>query len=141
MRDKIQEKLFEISHQVSNSLAMLKKVPGVKKGASENEAFPEYGKMKDGFPSWVSPKDRKLLQAAVNETKFDLVVAKDGSGKFTTIGEAVAAAPNSSTTRQVLPYPVINNDTYYSLINMYVPFYLSFIKKVHVICFFYKIEN
>jgi len=81
---------------------MLKKVPEKKK-QSKNEVFPEYGKMKDGFPSWVSPKDRKLLQAAVNETKFDLVVAKDGSGNFTTIGEAVAAAPNSSATRQVLP--------------------------------------
>ncbi|TKY61759.1 pectinesterase/pectinesterase inhibitor 40 [Spatholobus suberectus] len=101
VRDRIQEKLFEISHHVSNSLAMLKKVPGVKK-PSKNEAFPEYGKMKYGFPSWVSPKDRKLLQAAVNETKFDLVVAKDGTGNFTTIGEALAAAPNSSTTRFVI---------------------------------------
>jgi len=102
VREKIEEGLLEISHLVSNSLAMLKKVPEKKK-QSKNEVFPEYGKMKDGFPSWVSPKDRKLLQAAVNETKFDLVVAKDGSGNFTTIGEAVAAAPNSSATRQVLP--------------------------------------
>ncbi|KAK7333731.1 hypothetical protein VNO80_30508 [Phaseolus coccineus] len=56
--------------------------------------------MKYGFPSWVSPNDRKLFQAAVNEMKFDLVVAKDGSGNFTTIGATVVAAPNSSTTRQ-----------------------------------------
>lgn len=101
LRSRIQDKLYDISHQVSNSLAMLKKVPGAVKKPSKSEAFPEYGKFKDGFPSWVSPKDRKLLQAAVNETKFDLVVAKDGTGNFKTIGEAVAAAPNSSTTRQV----------------------------------------
>ncbi|KAJ1402382.1 Pectinesterase, catalytic [Sesbania bispinosa] len=101
VRDRFQEKLLEISHHVSNSLAMLKKVPGGKK-TSNSEVFPEYGKMKKGFPSWVSPKDRKLLQASVNETKFDLVVAKDGTGNFTTIGEAVAAAPNSSETRFVI---------------------------------------
>lgn len=99
VRDRIQEGLFQISHHVSNSLAMLKKVPGV---SSPNGAFPEYGEVKKGFPSWLSRKDRKLLQAAVNETNFDLVVAKDGTGNFTTIGEALAAAPNSTTTRFVI---------------------------------------
>ncbi|TKY52502.1 pectinesterase/pectinesterase inhibitor 40 [Spatholobus suberectus] len=102
VRDRIEEKLLEISHHVSNSLAMLKKVPGVKKTTSKSEVFPEYGKMKKGFPSWLSSKERKLLQASVNETKFDLVVAKDGTGNFTTIGEALAVAPNSSTTRFVI---------------------------------------
>ncbi|KAL9318874.1 hypothetical protein ACSQ67_015391 [Phaseolus vulgaris] len=102
VRDRIEKKLLEISHHMSNSLAMLKKVPGVKTRTSKSEVFPEYGKMKKGFPLWVSPKDRKLLQASVNESKFDLVVAKDGTGNFTTIGEALALAPNSSTTRFVI---------------------------------------
>ncbi|CAJ1969781.1 unnamed protein product [Sphenostylis stenocarpa] len=102
VRDRIEKKLLEISHHMSNSLAMLKKVPRVKTTTSKSEVFPEYGKMKNGFPSWVSPKDRKLLQASVNETKFDLVVAKDGTGNFTTIGEALTVAPNSSTTRFVI---------------------------------------
>jgi len=102
VRDRIEKKLLEISHHMSNSLAMLKKVPQVKRTTSKSEVFPEYGNMKKGFPSWVSPNDRKLLQASVNETKFDLVVAKDGTGNFTTIGEALAVAPNSSTTRYVI---------------------------------------
>ncbi|KHN08672.1 Putative pectinesterase/pectinesterase inhibitor 40 [Glycine soja] len=103
VRDRIEKKLLEISHHVSNSLAMLNKVPGVKKlTTSESVVFPEYGNMKKGFPSWVSSKDRKLLQAKVKETKFDLLVAKDGTGNFTTIGEALAVAPNSSTTRFVI---------------------------------------
>ncbi|KAE9618799.1 hypothetical protein Lal_00047568 [Lupinus albus] len=101
VRNKIEKKLLKISHHVSNSLAMLKKVPGVKK-SSKSEVFPEYGKMKEGFPSWVNSKGRKLLQASVKETKFDFVVAKDGTGNFTTIGEALAAAPNSSITRFVI---------------------------------------
>jgi pectinesterase len=99
LRKKIENSLNDISSHVSNSLAMLKKVPGVKSKTSNSEAFPEYGKVKDGFPTWVSPKDRKLLQTATNQTKFNLVVAKDGSGHFTTIGAAIAAAPNSSPTR------------------------------------------
>lgn len=103
VRDKIEKKLLQRSHHVSNSLAMLNKVPGVKKlTTSESVVFPEYGNMKKGFPSWVSSKDRKLLQAKVKETKFDLLVAKDGTGNFTTIGEALAVAPNSSTTRFVI---------------------------------------
>ncbi|XLS96552.1 hypothetical protein HN51_039287, partial [Arachis hypogaea] len=93
----LQDKLFQISNHVSNSLAMLKKVPGVKK-PSKLEVFPEYGKMKGHFPTWITNKDRKLLQASVNQTKFNLVVAQDGTGNFKTIAEALAAAPNSSTT-------------------------------------------
>ncbi|KAL4330487.1 hypothetical protein S83_044121 [Arachis hypogaea] len=100
VRGLIEEKVIEISHHVSNSLAMLKKV---KTSLKKEQVFAEYGKMKKGFPSWVSAKDRKLLEGGnVNETKIDVVVAKDGSGNFTTIGEAVAMAPNSSTTRFVI---------------------------------------
>ncbi|KAJ9187807.1 hypothetical protein P3X46_003224 [Hevea brasiliensis] len=100
VRKTIKTSLYSISRHVSNSLVMLKKIPGVNR--SKSEVFPEYGKMKHGFPSWLSSKDSKLLQAPLNATKFNLVVAKDGTGNFTTIGEAVAAAPNSSTTRFVI---------------------------------------
>ncbi|CAK8544368.1 unnamed protein product [Lathyrus sativus] len=102
VRHKIENRLYDISKHVSNSLAMLKKVPGVKSKTSNSEAFPEYGEVKDGFPSWLTTKDRKLLQVAVNQTKFNLVVAKDGTGNFTTIGEALSAAPNASATRFVI---------------------------------------
>lgn len=84
---------------MSNSLVMLQKIPGVHR---KPEVFPGYGRVKGGFPTWVSSKDRKLLQASVNETKFDLIVARDGTGNFTTISEAVAAAPNNSDTRFVI---------------------------------------
>ncbi|KAF8392670.1 hypothetical protein HHK36_023019 [Tetracentron sinense] len=101
VRDSIEDSLYNITHLVSNSLAMLKKIS---KGnnSSKAEVFPEYGNMVGGFPKWVSPKDRRLLQASTNQTTFDLVVAKDGSGNFSTISEAVAAAPNSTTVRFVI---------------------------------------
>jgi pectinesterase len=101
--DEIKNRLSNISQHVSNSLVMLKRIPApAVKTSMSSEVFPEYGDIKNGFPTWVSPKDQKLLQSSVNETKYDLVVAKDGTGNFTTIGEAVAAAPNSSTTRFVI---------------------------------------
>ncbi|KAG9454735.1 hypothetical protein H6P81_007639 [Aristolochia fimbriata] len=49
--------------------------------------------LSDGFPSWVSSKDRKLLQSPAPNA--NVVVAKDGSGNYRTISEAVAAAAKS----------------------------------------------
>ncbi|KAL4311957.1 hypothetical protein GQ457_01G053990 [Hibiscus cannabinus] len=100
VRSIIKKGLENISQHVSNSLAILNKVHGVNK--SKPEAFPEHRRVKNGFPAWLSRKDRKLLQASVNETKFDLVVSKDGTGNFTNITDAVAAAPNNSDTRFVI---------------------------------------
>lgn len=102
--ERIEDKLFEISRHVSNSLAMLKNVPGLEKDSESDEIFREYGKVKKRYPSWLYSRERNLLEANVNETRFDLVVAKDGTGNFTTIGEAVNAAPNCSTSRQVSCY-------------------------------------
>ncbi|KAG6695200.1 hypothetical protein I3843_09G086200 [Carya illinoinensis] len=55
-----------------------------------------------GFPSWVTNRDRKLLQALPKEIKANVVVAKDGSGKYRTVKEAVASAPNKSKIRYVI---------------------------------------
>ncbi|KAK3194148.1 hypothetical protein Dsin_025458 [Dipteronia sinensis] len=102
VRESIKNSMYNISRHVSNSLVMLKKIPGVVNKSSKSEVFPGYGPVRRGFPSWLTSKSRKLLQTSVNETKFDLIVAKDGTGNFTTITEAVEAAPNSSTTRFVI---------------------------------------
>ncbi|CAN0909023.1 Pectinesterase/pectinesterase inhibitor PPE8B [Linum grandiflorum] len=57
----------------------------------------------DHFPSWVQRQDRKLLQQViVNGLTVDAVVAKDGSGNFTSIMDAVAAAPEYSMKRFVV---------------------------------------
>nr|DAD28621.1 TPA_asm: hypothetical protein HUJ06_030089 [Nelumbo nucifera]DAD28622.1 TPA_asm: hypothetical protein HUJ06_030090 [Nelumbo nucifera] len=74
VREEIKQGLYNISHSVSNSLAMLKKISKSNR-SSKAKVFPEYGRMVGGFPRWVSPRDRKLLQASTNTTKFDLVVA------------------------------------------------------------------
>ncbi|ESQ35696.1 hypothetical protein EUTSA_v10007263mg [Eutrema salsugineum] len=56
------------------------------------------------FPSWLSALDRKLLESAPKtlEVNANVVVAKDGTGKYKTVNEAVAAAPENSKTRYVI---------------------------------------
>ncbi|KAK4483722.1 hypothetical protein RD792_010924 [Penstemon davidsonii] len=55
------------------------------------------------FPDWLKSRDRKLLQAAANGTLLaDAVVALDGTGDFTTIEDAIHAAPEYSTKRYVI---------------------------------------
>ncbi|CAH8266026.1 unnamed protein product [Arabidopsis lyrata] len=70
-----------VSNLLCNTLA-INKVPF-------NYTPPE----KDGFPSWVKPGDRKLLQSST--PKDNAVVAKDGSGNFKTIKDAINAASGS----------------------------------------------
>ncbi|KAK4774892.1 hypothetical protein SAY86_009827 [Trapa natans] len=60
-----------------------------------------HGAKGDHFPSWVKPRDQKLLQAG-NGANADVVVAQDGTGDFTSVQDAVMAAPNESTDRFVI---------------------------------------
>ncbi|XP_075483638.1 pectinesterase 2-like [Primulina tabacum] len=120
-RKLIEGRVRRISKHFSNCLAMtknLKKSETKKKKSprslSQHE-FPEYGGISNGFPTWLTRKDRRLLQTAANQTKADLVVAKDGSGNFTTINDALNAAPNRSTTRFVI---YIKTGAYFEYIDL-----------------------
>ncbi|XP_071731969.1 pectinesterase-like [Rutidosis leptorrhynchoides] len=52
------------------------------------------------WPGWLSGKERKLLQLGM--VTPNVVVATDGSGDYTTVADAVAAAPSKSKTRYVI---------------------------------------
>ncbi|KAL3531496.1 hypothetical protein ACH5RR_010818 [Cinchona calisaya] len=114
IRKFIEGRLQHISHHVSNSLAMLKKLKNKKK-EEEEASFGTTVKKGEGFPTWLKKKDRALLQTPVNQIKFNLTVAKDGSGNFTTINDALRVAPNSSTTRFVI---YIKAGAYYEYIEL-----------------------
>lgn len=74
----------------------------ISKRKKRREALEGYGRIVRGFPEWIKSGDRKLLQSAGNTTNANIVVAKDGTGNFTTIGDAIAAAPNKSKTRFII---------------------------------------
>ncbi|KAL6124426.1 hypothetical protein ACLB2K_076938 [Fragaria x ananassa] len=57
---------------------------------------------KDGFPTWVNPGNRRLLQSS--SPTANLVVAKDGSGNYKTVAEAITAASKRSGTARYVIY-------------------------------------
>ncbi|KAL9405418.1 hypothetical protein Peur_002390 [Populus x canadensis] len=57
----------------------------------------------DGYPTWMSAADRKLLASRGNGgARPNAVVAHDGSGKFKTINAALAAYPKGLKGRYVI---------------------------------------
>ncbi|OVA03701.1 Pectinesterase [Macleaya cordata] len=76
-----------VSKFVSNSLALYKSV----KTKGTGNSNPGGRKLlSDGFPTWVSAVERKLLEASTKDIEAKAVVAKDGTGTHKTIAEALA---------------------------------------------------
>ncbi|PON31193.1 Pectinesterase inhibitor domain containing protein [Parasponia andersonii] len=94
IRTTLEPKLKELISRARTSLAILVSVLPSKSEAIEP--------LNGDFPTWVKAGDRRLLQALAKDIKADIVVAKDGSGKYKTVKEAVAAVPDKSTSRFVI---------------------------------------
>ncbi|XP_057467706.1 pectinesterase-like [Actinidia eriantha] len=56
------------------------------------------------YPAWFSVADRRLMHASTNnnQLKPNVVVAKDGSGQYKTIADALAAYPKSQKGRYII---------------------------------------
>jgi len=83
--------------QTSTLLAMLNTISPSKTD--------ELMKFINEFPSWVSHHDRKLLlleASSAKDVQANVVVAKDGSGKFKTVQEAVDSSPDNGKSRYVI---------------------------------------
>ncbi|XP_044491721.1 pectinesterase 2 [Mangifera indica] len=80
-----------VSKLISNTLSLNK----------VSDSKPSY---KDGFPNWVKPGDRKLLQTTSPAAQANIVVAKDGSGNYKTIKEAITAASSRSGSGRYVIY-------------------------------------
>ncbi|KAG6508273.1 pectinesterase/pectinesterase inhibitor PPE8B-like [Zingiber officinale] len=87
----IDDGLDTITSLISNSL---REVAGASGGAGSRRLM--------GFPEWVSPADRRLLQVSSQPKSADAVVAQDGTGNYDTVSDAVAAAPDHSARRYVI---------------------------------------
>lgn len=81
-----------VSFLIANTLAMNK----------GKDTKPTY---KGSFPTWVSPGDRKLLQASSSPgDNADIVVAQDGSGQYKTVTAGVTAAKSKSGSGRLVIY-------------------------------------
>ncbi|KAE8719260.1 phosphatase 2C family protein [Hibiscus syriacus] len=85
--------LGNFSKLISNSLAINKPTATTKQVDNTNRRL-----LSHEFPAWLSGADRKLLQKTNAPLNADIVVAKDGSGNFKTISEAVAAVGGGRRT-------------------------------------------
>lgn len=96
------QKLFDDSKEfVSNSLAIvtqvstfLSTVQTLTRGRlllADNS--PVASLDSEGLPSWIHPEERRVLKASDIRPTPNVTVAKDGSGDFKTISEALAAIP------------------------------------------------
>nr|CAD29733.1 pectin methylesterase [Sesbania rostrata] len=93
----MEAELEDLMSRARTSLAMLVAVLPPK----GNEQFIDES-LNGDFPSWVTSKDRRLLESSIRDIKANVVVAKDGSGKFKTVAEAIASAPDNGKTRYVI---------------------------------------
>ncbi|XP_011007987.1 PREDICTED: pectinesterase-like [Populus euphratica] len=79
--------------QVLNSLGLKLNVPSTSRQLLQA----------NGFPTWMSASDRKLLASRGNGgVRPNAVVAQDGSGQFKTINAALAAYPKNLKGRYVI---------------------------------------
>ncbi|WOL02203.1 hypothetical protein Cni_G10922 [Canna indica] len=107
IKAKMETQLKDLTELVSNCLAIFS-------GVSRNRDFdgiPIHDKKRrkllnavaeDEFPAWLGKKDRRLLQVPATNIQADMVVSKDGNGTYTSIADAVKAAPEYSTRRIII---------------------------------------
>ncbi|XP_076888214.1 pectinesterase-like [Bidens hawaiensis] len=99
LRASILDNEINAGKMCSNSLALIKNMTDTDK-TNEPKSTNTRKLLNEKWPEWLSVGDRRLLQSG--SVTPDVVVAADGSGDFTTVSAAVAAAPNRSSTRYVI---------------------------------------
>lgn len=105
LKTEMEKTLKAAKELTSNSLAITSKVSSVKAGgrrllSEQTPSHPVNDLDNDGIPPWLSKGDRRMLKNNKEEMPTpDVTVAKDGSGKFKTINEALAAMPKTYKNR------------------------------------------
>nr|GLL31972.1 pectinesterase-like [Ipomoea trifida] len=102
--EKMRHLLKTAMELTSNALAMLTKltdllktleIPGISRRLLEDNST-------DEFPHFVDAPTRRLLTAPPSSIKPDMVVSKDGSGKFNSINSALATIPPKSNRTVII---------------------------------------
>uniref|UniRef100_A0A803M8T3 Pectinesterase n=1 Tax=Chenopodium quinoa TaxID=63459 RepID=A0A803M8T3_CHEQI len=107
LRIYLEMKLKPIVQMISNILAIVKHMEESIKQEKDDQLLLDNYKQyysssvqrsKTGFLPWMSKRERRMMGRRNYRIKPNVVVANDGSGNYTTIGEAVKMAPNMSMT-------------------------------------------
>lgn len=104
LKSDIEKAFVPAKELTSNSLALVSEVTSLlstfqAKGESRRRLLDVD---KDGFPAWIAKEDRRMLKASDEKLTPNVTVAKDGSGDFRTINEALAAMPAKYQGRYVI---------------------------------------
>lgn len=94
--------LYQVTSLVGEMLNMVRQVPGRRGGLSSLSRGRKTLQKEVEFPDWVTVGSRRLLQTPVGGMKVDATVAQDGTGDYTTVMDAVSAAPDKSKSRFVI---------------------------------------
>jgi pectinesterase inhibitor-like protein len=94
-RNRMNRRILEKTGQVNN--------PGLDQEFYEDYGLIDQDGMKD-FPLWLSPIDRLLLRLSPADLKADAIVAKDGSGDYLSIADAVNDAPSNLRGKKYIIY-------------------------------------
>ncbi|XP_031101339.1 pectinesterase-like [Ipomoea triloba] len=110
--EKMKHLLKTAMELTSNGLAMVTKlteflktleIPGISRRLLEDtEGGEGVDSTDEEFPKFVDAPTRRLLLAHPNSIRADIVVAKDGSGKFKSISSALASIPPKNTRQIVI---------------------------------------
>ncbi|KAK9149282.1 hypothetical protein Scep_008039 [Stephania cephalantha] len=89
----------QVTSLVGELLQMVNQVPSPQFQTNNNN---NNNNKKHSSPSWMKLRDRRLLQTPISKSWADAVVALDGSGNYSSVGDAVKAVPDRSTKRFVI---------------------------------------
>src|SRR5690606_15426531 len=99
LKTEIRKNFNSSQMMTSNSLSMIKSLDAYLSSASKVKTR----HLIESRTSWLSNKERRMLKAIdVKALKPNAIVAKDGSGNFTTINDALKAMPAKYKGRYIL---------------------------------------
>lgn len=109
VKDRMVTNLRDVSELVSNSLALY----AVSSNDKDFSGIPIQNRKrrllesgspvkKNGLPSWLRKRERRLLDTPVTMLKPDIVVSLDGNGTYTKISQAIKSVPDYSQRRIII---------------------------------------
>ncbi|XP_047325346.1 probable pectinesterase/pectinesterase inhibitor 34 [Impatiens glandulifera] len=109
VKDQVVQRLTDLSELVSNCLAIYAAATGGddfsgipiqnRRRLMSSSSSTNSGRR---FPTWVSRRDRRLLDVPITAMQVDIVVSQDGNGTVKTISEAIKRSPEYSNRRTII---------------------------------------